>query len=142
MFIPKNINKRVENLKKMQAKELLDYEKFIKEFSKNLTTIQGKTSVDEKEQLFIDLIQNCVIKTYQIEYPFKIYLFKDDEFMFQYDWKNDTFWYSYDRVWSVFRDTFKICYQECQRFIADQVEIHFKFRPSTTLLGACASWLV
>ena len=132
MFIPKNIEKRAEDLKKIQAKELLDYEEFVKEFSNNLALLKGKTSIDEKEQLFIDLMKDCVIKTDRAEYPFKIFLFKDNEFMFEYDRKNDVLYYSINRVYSVFTDIFAMSYETWKRFIADQIETHFKFRPSTT----------
>ena len=132
-FVPKNIDKRSEDLKKIQAKELQDYENFVKEFSKNLSLIQSKKSVDEKEQLFIDFIQDCVIKLDQNEYPFSIFMFKKDKYMFEYDWKNDTLWCSYDRVWSLFESKYKMSYQSLQQFIADQIETYFKFRPSTTL---------
>ena len=129
--MPKNIDKRAEDLKRMQAKELKDYEKFVNEFSKNLNLLQGTTSIDEKEQLFINLIQDCDIKLDQQKYPFSIFMFKDDKRMFEYDWKKDTLWCSHSRVWIVFRDTFKMNSQERKHFISDQVETHFKFRPST-----------
>ena len=131
-FIPKNINKRVEDLKRIQAKELKEYEEFVKEFQKNLDLMKDKTSDDPKEQLFIDIIQDYVIKNDRVEYPFRIYLFKNDEYMFEYDWKNDTLWCSYDRVWSVFASKFNMSYETCKRFITDQIETYFKFRPSTT----------
>ena len=134
-FVPKNIDKRSEDLKRMQAKELIDYEVFIKEFSKNLSLIQGKTSVDEKEQLFINLIKDCDIKLYQQNNPFSIFLLKDDAYMFQYDWKNDILWCSNARVWTVFKGTFKMDYQQYQHFIADQIDTYFNFRPSTTRVG-------
>ena len=133
MFVPKNIDKRACDLKRIQAKELQDYEDFVKEFSKNLTAIQDKKFINEKEQLFIDLIQECEIKTDQQKDPFRIYLFKDDEFMFEYDWKNDILYCSNDRVWSVFVSKFNMSYETWKRFIADQVETHFNFRPSTTI---------
>ena len=134
MFIPKNINKRAEDLKRIQAKELQEYEDFITEFKQNLDLIKGKTSDDPKEQLFIDLIQDCDIKSDQTEYPFRIFLPKDEKFMFEYDWKNSFLCCSYHKIWSVFRDKFAMSYLECQRFITDQVETHFNFRPFTTYL--------
>ena len=129
--MPKNIDKRAEDLKIIQAKDLKEYEKFVKEFQQNLDLMKDKTSDDPKEQLFIDLIQGCDIKSYQYNQLY-IFMFKDDEYMFEYDWKNDALWCSNARVFSVFRDTFKMNYQECQHFISDQVETLFKFRPSTT----------
>ena len=134
-FVPKNIDKRAEDLKKMQAKDLKEYEEFVKEFSKNLSLIQGKTSVDEKEQLFIYLIKDCKIKLDQQNNPFIIFMFKDDEYMFEYDWKNDALWCSYDRVWSFFIDKFNMSYETWAQFIADQIEIHFNFRPSITYIN-------
>ena len=136
MFIPKNINKRVEDFKRMQAKELKEYEEFVKEFSKNLNLLKGKKSIDEKEQLFIDLIQDCVIKLDQQKYPFIIFMFKDDDFMLEYHWKNAFLWCSYDKVWKVFESKFNMSYDTWRRFIADQIETYFKFRPSITSINS------
>ena len=134
MFTPKNINKRVEDLKIIQAKELQDYKEFVKEFSNNLSLIQGKTSDDEKEQLFIDLIQECEIKTDQQKYHFGILLVSGvTNVIFKYDWKNNILYCSNDRVWSVFAFKFKMPYEAWQCFITDQVETHFKFRHSTII---------
>ena len=137
-FVPKNIDKRAEDLKRIQAKDLKEYDVFVKEFQQNLKNVKYKTSVDKKEQLFIDMIKDCDIKLDQNKYPFNILLFKDDsklscetKVMFEYDWKNETLWYSHSRVWSVFRDNFKMDYQQYQHFITDQIETHFNFRPST-----------
>ena len=134
MFVPKNINKRADDLKRIQAKDLKEYEEFIKEFQQNLDLMKDKTSDDPKEQLFIDIIQDYVIKNDRVEYPFRIYLFKNDEYMFEYDWKNDTLYCSYHKVWSVFRDIFAMSYETWQQFITDRVETYFKFRPYTTFI--------
>ena len=131
-FMPKNIDKRAEDLKRIQAKELLDYEEFIKEFQQNLKNIKNIKSEDSKEQLFIDLIQDCDIKTDIVEYPFIIFLFKGDKFMFEYNWKIDKIYYSYNRFWSVFESKLNMSYDTWQRFMTDQVETHFNFRPFTT----------
>ena len=53
--------------------------------------------------------------------------------MFKYDWKDDLLWFSYDKVFMVFKSKFIMHYLEWQRFILDQVETHFKFRPSTNI---------
>ena len=74
MFIPKNIDKRAEDLKRIQAKELQDYEKIINDFQKNLKNIKNIKSEDSKEQLFIDFIQDCDIKLNQHKYPFIIFI--------------------------------------------------------------------
>ena len=132
-FVPKNIDKRAENLKRIQAKELQDYEEFVKEFKKNLDLMKDKTSDGPKEQLFIDLIQDCVIQTDQEKDPFRIFLFKDGQYMFEYDYKTDYLWCSYDGVFAVFISKFNISYHEWQQFITDQIETYFKFRPSTIL---------
>ena len=130
-FVPKNIDKRAEDLKKMQAKDLKEYDEFVKKLSKNLTAIQDKKSVDGKEQLFIDIIKNNIIKNDVKEYPFRIFLLKDDKYMFEYDWKTEFLMCSYNRVWEVFESKFNMSYQEWQQFMTDQIETHFKFKPYT-----------
>jgi hypothetical protein len=143
MFIPKNIDKRAKDLEIIKAKELKDYEAFIKEFQHNLKLMKGKTSndldlINPQEQLFIDLIKDCQIKLDQTEYPFCIFLmkneslFKDDKWMFKYKWKNDEFWCHYDLVWLVFESKFDMRYYIWKDFISNTLEKHFKFRPSTT----------
>lgn len=142
VFIPKNIEKRAKDLAIMQAKELAEFEIFSTEFQKNLAFIKDndkyKKYEDIKEQFFIDLMKNCLIKTDQDKYPFLIFLFKDGDYMFQYNWKNGIFWCSLNRAWTVFEQRFQMSYEEQQQFILDQVETHYKFRPSTTMLS-CAS---
>ena len=127
-FVPKNLDKRSEDLKKMQAKELQElqeYENFVMEFSKNLAILKGKTSKDEVQQIFIDLFKGCDIKIDHIEYPFMLFLFKDGKYMFQYDWKNDYFWCSRANVLSMFETKFEMSYQDFAMFITSQIEIYF-----------------
>ena len=140
MFIPRNIDKRSKNLEIIQAKELKEYQDFVKEFQHNLSLIKDKTSNDPKEQLFIDLIKNCEIKLYQEKYPFRIILFQNDnKWMFEYNWKDDEFWCHYDHIWKVFESKFNISYETWKDFILNTVEKHFKFRPSIT---ASVSWML
>jgi hypothetical protein len=131
-FVPKNIEKRAKDLEIIQAKELKEYEAFVKDFEHNLELMKDKKSDDPQEQLFIDLIKDCSIKTDQEKYPFQILLFKDDKWMFKYKWKIDEFLCQYDRVWKFFKSKFNISYQNWKDFIKDMLEKYFKFRPSTT----------
>ena len=132
VLFQKNIEKRAKDLEIIQAKELKEYEAFVKEFQHNLALLKDKTSNDPMEQLFIDLIKDTEIKLDQTAYPFSIFLLQNNKWMFEYDWKNDKFWCHYDRIWSVFKSKFNIQHQNWKDFIIDMVEEHFKFRPSTT----------
>ena len=102
-------------------------------FQKNLENIQGLKVSDEKEQLFIDLMFNLIIKKEQTKYPFRIFLVNDtNQILFNYDWQNDIFYCQYNRVWLTFKDKFNLDFQSLKQFIKSMVETHFKFKPATT----------
>jgi hypothetical protein len=127
-FVPKNTDKRSKDKEKI-------YETFVKEFSINLEKIKTKTSNDPIEQLFIDLIKDCQIKLDQQKNPFRMYLFYDDKYMFDYNFEKEFFWCHYDRVWSVFNSKFKIQYEAFEEFISDMVEKYFNFRPYSSFIA-------
>ncbi len=127
-FVPKNLEKRAKDLEIIKAKELADYDNFMTSFQKNLTAMKGVISNDPKEQLFIDLMEDCHIKADQDKHPFYIIISKGTEYVFQYNWKNGYFYCSFNRVWSVFKPRFQMSYKDWQQFITDQVERHFKFQ--------------
>ena len=131
-FIPKNIDTRATELIKIQAKQLVDFNKFVVEFQYNLQKIQGLKVTDPKEQLFIDLMQAVVVKVEPDKYPFTITLFNyKDQYIFEYDWKTDIFWSHYDKIWILFETKFTMIYQDWQLFILNQVEKYFKHKPLT-----------
>ena len=130
MFIPRNIDKRSKNLEIIQAKKF-------QEFYINLEKIKLKTLnnnlFNPQEQLFINLIKDCQIKIDQEELPFRIFLFQDEKYIFDYSWKDNRFWFQKDHILTAFESKFNMSYHIFQDFIKDILEKHFKFRPFTTL---------
>ena len=131
MFIPKNINKRAEDLKRIQAKELADYEEFLKEFTNDLNDIKTKTSKGLEEQTFIDLIKNCTIKRDQTKYPYRIFLFNANEnkFLFEYDFKHRFLWYTENIIRDIVKYKFNMSIQPYHEFIVEQFRKFFKIMP-------------
>lgn len=140
-FIPKNIEKRTKDFEIKHAKDLKEFEAFIKEFRHNLSLMKDKKSEDHMEQLFIDLIKDCSIKLDQEKYPFQILLFQDDIWMFEYNWKHYIFLYHSNKVWSVFKSKFNIDYQTHNQFIKNMIKKHFKIKTHATSLATKPSWM-
>lgn len=78
-------------------------------------------------------MNNCNIKIDQEKHHSKIKFLKNGNYMFQYNWKTDILWCSFDTVWSIFEQQFEMSYQDQQHFILDKVEKYFNFRPFTAL---------
>jgi hypothetical protein len=129
-FIPKNIEKRTKDFEIKHAKDLKEFEAFIKEFRHNLSLMKDKKSEDHMEQLFIDLIKDCSIKLDQEKYPFCIFLFDGNKWMFEYDWKEKLLWFDYNCIWEIFESKFNIDYQEFKIFILNMMFNYFKFKIS------------
>mgnify|MGYP001591996186 CR=1 FL=1 len=131
-FVPKNIDTRATELAKIEAKKLQQFCDFLNQFGPALMAAQHIVKADPKEQLFIDLLQGLTIKVDLIGHPYKIYMLNEQQYMFEYDWQHNIFYCHYDRVWSLFETNYDIDYQSVHKFILNQVEKQFFFRPSTT----------
>ncbi len=111
--------------------------------------------MEEKEKLFLELIDGFEWKFYLNQYPKSLFGFKDDvclfeiynenglnqqksiasyRFGFEQDFKNASFMFNHDMVWSVFESKFYMSYSETQSFMKNMVEKHFKMRVVTTRL--------
>jgi hypothetical protein len=135
MFVPKKIVDRQERLKCIYQEKFLRYEAFVKEFEIDLEKIPNLMLDDLKEQFFLDLFKNIIlIRGGQLNisgknYPFNIFLFKHNQYMFRYDWQHGHFWYHYDRVWQFFEADSGLEYIDISDKISDMLVKYFKFRP-------------
>lgn len=84
-----------------------------------------------KEHRFKEILQGLEIKINLRKYPDSIFFFKEDDFYFEYDFKNKNFWVSYDKVWRVFENEYSMKFSEIQSFIKTQVEQGFKLEGIT-----------
>ncbi len=107
----------------------------------------------EKEKLFLKLIGEFEWKYDAQEYPSSLFGFKGKEILFEIynsealnqqkiianyrfgsgqDLKNHSFWFNYDKIWSVFESKFSMKYTEIKSFMNGMVEKHFKMKGVTT----------
>jgi hypothetical protein len=56
-------------------------------------------------------------------------------FDYNYDQKNQGFWYSYDRVYTIFMNTFSLSYVDRDRLMKSLVKKHFNLRDTQPLYG-------
>ena len=96
MFVPKNIDKRKEDFKKIQTKQLVKFNEFKVKFDTNyekmLLELPFK-SHSRRDQLLVILLQRLEIKICQID-SFNIMLCNNSGIIFEYGWKEDTFYYN------------------------------------------------
>lgn len=97
-FVPKNIEKHQADLDKINAEKPAKFQAFVKEFTANLKTLQGKHVADTKEQVFIDLMQNLVIDLEPLrKYAYSkyiIFMYRPENFKGEYPFY--TFYYRWD----------------------------------------------
>lgn len=125
MFVPRNIDKRAKDLEIIQAKMLTQFNAFVKDFQNKLSLLKDKIYTDPKEQYFINLIKDCQIKLDQAEYPFTMFLFQDNNYMFNYNWQDNFFSCHCYKVLSDFESKFNITNHFSRQFIKDMLEKHF-----------------
>ena len=134
-FVPKNLEKRQEELKRMQEKEEKELNELASKLSKIIEGFKDIVVDDEKEQFFIDKFVNCKIKIDHKKYPNEIYFFdQSDKYLGEYDSKNMEFWISYNNIWSFLESNYNLNYNQVKDLTQAWVEEHFKLRPVTTVL--------
>lgn len=110
--------------------------------------------MDEKEKLFLELIEGFQWRYNVDKYPHSLFAFKEDKFIFQIynsktlnqrkiiasyrlgikqDLKNATFSFNYDKIWSIFELNFGMKYNDIKHFMVDMLEKHFKMSGTTPI---------
>ena len=108
--------------------------------------------MDEKERLFLELIDGFQWRYDLDKYPHSIFGFKENVCIFEIynlkllnqrkiitsyrleikqNLKNATFWFNYDKIWSIFETNFGMKYNDIQYFMVDMLEKHFKISETT-----------
>jgi hypothetical protein len=108
--------------------------------------------MDEKEKLFLELIDGFKWRYDIYKYPNSLFGFKEDKFIFEIEYsdeinekkiitsyrlgikqdlKNAAFWFNYDRIWSIFESNFEMKHNDIQFFMNDMLEKHFKMSGTT-----------
>ncbi len=82
-----------------------------------------------------ELCQNLTIKIDEDRFPNRIFWFRGDELIFDYDKKSGYFNCNYSLVWSVFESEFELNYHQIRKLIKGKVEEHFKLKDVTPEVG-------
>ena len=85
------------------------------------------------ERRFKQLCQNLTIKIDEHRFPNKIFWFREDRRIFDYDKETGYFWVNNSLVWSVFESEFGLNYDQIKDLIKGRVEEHFKLKDVTPL---------
>src|SRR3989304_5142583 len=99
--------------KKQAQRELDQIKDRIKELEKIINEPEDKTK-EMSDFLFAMFNETTMKITGDKEFTF----YKDEEWIFQQDYKNDTLWVSYHVVWQVFEEKYGLNYQQIKDFIA------------------------
>ena len=84
------------------------------------------------DKVFLDLMEGMERKI-NPDNPNYILWYKNNEWYFKQDEKNDDLWCQYDRVWSVFETNYSSKYTDIQSIIKSLMEIHYNLRGLTPL---------
>ncbi len=83
------------------------------------------------ERRFKELCQNLTIKIDEDKFPNRIFWFRGDEVIFDYDKKDGYFYCNYGLVWLVFESEFGLNYDQTSKLIKGRVEEHSKLKDVT-----------
>ena len=78
------------------------------------------------EAEFLNIFYDSDIKIDFEKYPDSIFVFKNDEFIFEYDIKYGILWCSYDKIWTIFLKKYELNDLQITNLIKNVVEEHFK----------------
>ena len=78
------------------------------------------------EAEFLNIFYDSDIKIDFEQYPGSIFVFKNDEFIFEYDIKYGILWCSYDKIWTIFLKKYELNDLQITNLIKNVVEGHFK----------------
>src|SRR5690606_6103493 len=84
-------------------------------------------------QRFWELVSGTELKVDFETYPNRIFGFRGDEYVWEYDFENSYLWLRYSTVWSVLETEYSLDYNDVQVLVRSEVEEHFKCRGVTPL---------
>jgi len=126
-FVPKNLEKRQEELKRLQEKEKRDLKELANKMQEIVKTFKDVVVEDRAEEWFVDQFAAAKIKTDNVEFPHKIYFFnRDDKYLGNYDFKDGYFWLSFPNIWSYFLLEYGYLYDQIKELTQRWIEKHFK----------------
>jgi len=139
-FVPKNLEKRQEEFKRIQEKEEKELNDLASRLPKIIEGFKDLKINDEREQFFIDKFKNCKIKTDHKIYPNEIFFFdQKDNYLASYDSKNEEFWISLQNIWSFLESNYDLNYDQVKELTKAWIEQHFKLRLVSVWQTTCSS---
>ena len=82
-------------------------------------------------QRFWELVFETEVKFDFDKYPNTIFGFRGDNYVWEFDFKNNYLWLRYSTVWSVLENEYGLNYDDVQSLVKNEVEEHFKCRGVT-----------
>jgi hypothetical protein len=79
-------------------------------------------------QRFWELVSGTEVKFDFDKYPNTLFGFRDGEYVWEFDFKNNYLLLRYSTVWSVLENEYGLNYDDVQSLVKNEVEEHFKCR--------------
>ena len=94
-------------------------------------------------QRFWELVYGTELKFDFEKYPNRLFGFRGDQYIWEYDFKNNHLWLRYTTTWSVLQKEFGLNYDDIRSLVKNQVEEHFKCKgvTSSTHVQVCEEWV-
>lgn len=77
-------------------------------------------------QRFWELVSGTEVKFDFKKYPRTLFGFRDGEYVWEFDFRNNYLWLRYSTVWSVLETEYSLDYDDVQALVKNVVEEHFK----------------
>ena len=82
-------------------------------------------------QRFWELVSGTEIKFDFKKYPCTLFGFRDGEYVWEFDFRNNYLWLRYSTVWSVLGNEYGLNYDDVESLVKNEVEERFKCRGVT-----------
>src|SRR5690606_18388333 len=119
-------------------------------YLRNILFIMGRMTPQQKQeriadktaaQRFWELVYGTELKFDFEKYPNRLFGFRGDQYIWEYDFKNNHLWLRYTTTWSVLQKEFGLNYNDIQSLVKSEVEEYFKCKGVTPVLGVGGYYL-
>src|SRR5690606_17537227 len=83
-------------------------------------------------QRFWELVSATEVKFDFDRYPRTLFGFRDGEYLWEFDFRNNYLWLRYSTVWSVLENEYGLNYDDVQSLVKNEVESHFNCKEITS----------
>src|SRR5690606_7111985 len=82
-------------------------------------------------QRFWELVSATEVKFDFDKWPHKIFGFRGNKYVWEFDFKNYYLWLCYEELWAVLAEEFGLAYDGVQSLVKNEVESHFNCKEIT-----------